>query len=289
VPRILLATYQLLPDGESAGGLLVSALAARGVDAAWACWDDPTVDWADADLVAVRSTWDYYRRATEFLAWTRSVPRLLNGAEVIAWNADKAYLRDLAQGGVPVIPTELLDDATLVGGLTDATRRWGSAVVKPRTGAGGVGVCVVSSAADESLEGLVAGPWVVQPLVESVRTSGETSVFVFGGTPVSQVQKVPGGGDIRVNELYGGSSRAVVLTAEHAELARSAVEAASARHGRPIDYARVDMLTYDDRLVVSELELIEPGLYLDVVPDNAEAFADLLVALLDGPLDAPGA
>ena len=74
MPRILLATNQLLPDGESGGDALLAALAERGIDAAWARWDDPAVYWAAADLVAVRSTWDYYRRADEFLAWTRSVP-----------------------------------------------------------------------------------------------------------------------------------------------------------------------------------------------------------------------
>ena len=287
MPRILLATFQLLPDGEAGGDALVSALADRGIDAAWVRWDDPEVDWAAADLVAVRSTWDYYRRTPEFLAWTRAVPRLLNGPDVMAWNADKAYLRDLAAAGLPTVPTELLDDATLVAGLTAATERWGTVVVKPRTGAGGVGVCVVSSSSDERLEGLVAGPWVLQPLVESVRTTGETSVFVFGGDVASRVQKVPSGGDIRVNELYGGSSRADVLTPEHEALARAAVEAAVERHGRPIDYARVDMLTYDDRLVVSELELIEPGLYLDVVPANAAAFADMVATRLTRPQGDP--
>ena len=33
----------------------------------------------------------------------------------------------------------------------------------------------------------------------------------------------------------------------------------------------------DGRLAVGELELIEPGLYLDVLPANAEPFADLVV------------
>ncbi|GAA1945365.1 ATP-grasp domain protein [Nocardioides panacihumi] len=282
MPRILLATYQLMPDGEPGGGALLTALTARGIDAAWARWDDPAADWAGADLVAVRSTWDYYRRAPEFLAWVRGLPRLLNGADVIAWNADKAYLCELPAAGIPTVPTELLDDATLVDGLATAVERWGTVVVKPRTGAGGVGVCVVSSAADDRLEGLVAAPWVVQPLVESVRTTGETSVFVFAGAPAAQVQKVPGGGDIRVNELYGGSSRPVPLTREHAALAEAAVRAAADRHGHPIDYARVDMLTYDDRLVVSELELIEPGLYLDVEPGNADGFADMVAARLAG-------
>ena len=38
------------------------------------------------------------------------------------------------------------------------------------------------------------------------------------------------------------------------------------------------MLRLDDgTLAVSELELIEPGLYLDVLPANAEPFADLVL------------
>ena len=39
-------------------------------------------------------------------------------------------------------------------------------------------------------------------------------------------------------------------------------------------------MEHDGRLVVSELELIEPGLYLDVLPENAEPFADLVAARL---------
>ncbi len=45
------------------------------------------------------------------------------------------------------------------------------------------------------------------------------------------------------------------------------------RFGRPMDYLRVDLLRWEDAWVVSELELIEPGLYLDVSPANAGPFA----------------
>ena len=133
------------------------------------------------------------------------------------------------------MPTALLDDATLVRGLQAALDRWGEVVVKPRTGAGGVGVVVASSVRDERLEGLTAAPWVVQPVVESVRTTGETSVYVLGGRAVSQVDKVVAAGDgrseIRVHELYGGRSRAVDLGDEQAALAEAAVAAAAARWG----------------------------------------------------------
>jgi glutathione synthase/RimK-type ligase-like ATP-grasp enzyme len=286
VTLVLLATSSLLPNGEVGGSLVVDALADRGIDSRWVVWDDASVDWASADVVAVRSTWDYHRRTAEFLAWARKVEsetRLLNGAAVFAWNADKGYLVDLA-ADVPCVPTGLLDDATLVSGLGSALAAWGEVVVKPRTGAGGVGVVVASSLHDDRLEGLTSAPWVVQPVVESVRTTGETSVHVFAGRAVSQVDKVVAGGEgrseIRVHELYGGSSRAVALGDEQRSLAEAAVAAASARWSDELPYARVDMMRWDDAWAVSELELIEPGLYLDVDPANAGRFADLVRSVL---------
>lgn len=281
--RVLLATFCLLPEGEPGGDLLVAALAERGVEAAWAVWDDPVVDWAGADLVALRATWDYQRRYAEFLAWVREVEattRLLHGADVVAWNADKAYLLDLA-ADVPVVPTALLEDRGLVPALQAALDRWGAVVVKPRTGAGGVGVVVAESTDDPRLEGLVAGPWVVQPLVGSVRTVGESSLWVAGGEVVGQVDKRPAGGEVRVHELYGGSSVVAPVDPARAEVARVAVAAAGRRLGRAPAYARVDLVQHDGAWVVSELELIEPGLYLDVAPGLAEPFADLVVAVLE--------
>ena len=50
--------------------------------------------------------------------------------------------------------------------------------------------------------------------------------------------------------------------------------------GRAPAYARIDLMWWEDAWVVSELELIEPGLYLDVDPAPAEPFADLLLSML---------
>lgn len=283
VSTVLLATFALLPDGEHGGGRLVDAFRDLGVDARWAVWDDPSVDWSEADVVAVRSTWDYHRRLADFLAWARAteqVTRVLNGAEVFAWNADKSYLLELGQE-VPTVPTRLLEDRAFVPTLQAAIEEFGPVLVKPRTGAGGVGVVLADSVADERLEGLTAGPWVVQPVVGSVRTEGEISVFVLDGEPVSRVDKVAAGGEVRVHEQYGGSSREAALDEESARAATAAVEAACRLRGADLSYARVDLMRLaDGTLAVSELELIEPGLYLEVVEANAERFARTVAARL---------
>ena len=268
-----------MPDGEEWTGThqLPSAFNDRRIDARWVAWDDPEVDWKAADLVAVRSTWDYDSRREEFLAWARSVgPALLNGAEVFAWNTDKSYLLDLAAAGVPVVPTFIAEDRAELDAALDVLP---IAVVKPAVGAGGRGVALLTSQKDEAPQ--PGPPWVVQPLVDSVRTRGELSVFVLGGLPVSQAVKRPAAGEIRVHEQYGGVTRPMALNPVAGDLAVRAVEAAERRLGVPLSYARVDLMWLgEEELVVSELEATEPGLYLDVLPQNADAFADLVVDIL---------
>ena len=162
--------------------------------------------------------------------------------------------------------------------LVEAVTRFGSSVVKPRVGAGGAGLIVVTEPEDPRL---VDGPCVVQPLVESIRTHGEVSVFVLDGRLTQRFDKRPGADDVRVNEEFGGSVRAVGM-GDVGGLALRAYDAMCQRFGRPMDYLRVDLMQWDGDWVVSELELIEPGLYLDVSAANAGPYADLLARRLHG-------
>ncbi|CAA9358945.1 MAG: Glutathione synthetase [uncultured Nocardioidaceae bacterium] len=289
--EVLLATSVDWPEGEPSGELLVKAFADRGLAASWARWDDPAVDWSSARVVAVRSVWDYDRRRDELLGWAEHVARwsrLVNGPAVFRWNTDKSYLLDLERIGVPVVPTALLDDRAQ---LAEVSGRFGGrVVVKPRVAAGGRGLSVQDAGPD--LGGLAVemgvdlvedqwGPWLVQPLVESVRSEGETSVFVFAGVPVSQALKLPAGDEIRVHEMYGGTTQAVEPTDEAMLLAAETVAAARQLFDEDLCYARVDLMRLEDgRLVVGELEVTEPGLYLDVLPGNADAFADVVATLV---------
>lgn len=276
---VLLATSGDLPEGEPGAAVLDAALAARGIDAAWARWDDPAVDWAAADLVAVRSTWDYVERAPEFLAWAHSLDqaRLLNGAEVFTWNHDKRYLLDL--DALPVVPTAWVTSATQLVAAVDGL---GTAVVKPAVGAGGEGLAILEAGLDEDQAAphVERGAAIVQPLVESIHTLGEVSVHVIDGRVTQRFDKRPAGrGDVRVHEEFGGVVRAVE-TGDVGDLALQADAAMAERFGRPMDYVRVDLLHWEGAWVVSELELIEPGLYLDVSPANAGPFADLVQSRL---------
>lgn len=108
--RIALVTCRPGPEVSVDRDLpvLVRALREAGAEAESVYWDDERADWGGYDLAVLRSTWDYSWRAAEFLAWAErcgKATRLANPAEVVRWNADKRYLGDLAEAGVPVVPT----------------------------------------------------------------------------------------------------------------------------------------------------------------------------------------
>lgn len=274
------ADHGLLREGEPGHEALDAEFARRGIDARWVLWDDPEVDWAAADLVAVRSTWDYTSRWREFLAWagTLDQTRLLNSAAIFAWNVDKSYLTRLPEH--LVVPTVAADDEARVRA---AVARFGPSVVKPRIGAGGEGLLVIGEPDDPRINTLGERPAVVQPLVDSVRTIGETSLYLFDGRPAAQFLKYPAEGstEVRVNEEFGGRQEQVAVQPECVRLAREALEVARDWSGGEFpDYARVDFLFVEGHWRVSELELTEPGLYLDVTDANVGPFVDLVESRL---------
>jgi hypothetical protein len=268
--RIALATCSLFPDLDEDGPELLAALAAEGVEAEVRSWDSDT-DWTVYDLVVIRTTWDYWTRYEEFLAWTRRVPRLLNTADVVGWNTDKTYLRRLAEAGIPVVPTTWLEPG-------DRFTPPGHAfVVKPTVSAGARDTAAYRAgdgAAVAHVKGLLdAGrPVMVQPYVHGVDAEGETSVLVFDGEVSHGARKAailtPGRGvDNAVD------SRSYVTprdpSPEERELALRVVDVVRS-WGDELLYARVDLLPGP---VLIELEVTEPSLFLRHAPGAAQRFA----------------
>ena len=259
--RVALATCAAWPDLDEDGPELLAALAVEGLAVDVLAWDDPAADWAAYDLVVIRNTWDYWDRREAYLAWARSVPRLANPPDVVAWNTDKAYLRDL---DVPVVPTTWLPPGEAFA--PPATRF----VVKPSVSAGARDTAAYEAgdpAAAEHVRALHArGKTVmVQPYVDAVEEQGETAVLVFDGQVSHGARKsaclAPGAGE---PELGSWTITAREPSPEEVEVALRAVA------GRDLLYARVDLLPGP---VVVELEVTEPSLFLRHAPGSAPRFA----------------
>jgi glutathione synthase/RimK-type ligase-like ATP-grasp enzyme len=270
--RVALATCAEVPDGDEDAPALIGALAARGVEASPAVWDDPGTDWAGFDLVVIRSTWDYPDRRADFLGWAESLPHVLNSASVLRWNTDKRYL-DSIPG---TISSEFLDP----GARFIAPEK--PFVVKPSVGAGSIGAAryeVADERAHEHVRRLHdAGKTVmVQPYLDAVDREGETALLYVGGVLSHAVRKAallstsgePGEG-LYVEEQI----TAAQPSPDELKLAERAL-AAVPFDGDELLYARVDLLPGP---VILEVELTEPSLFLGYGVGAAERFAEAITA-----------
>lgn len=256
--------------------------AARLLEADFRIWDDPAVDWRAYDRVVLRSVWDYSWRVDEFLSWSRAIgsAALRNSPALVAFNADKRYLAEMS---VPSVPTRFIAPGDALPSLH------GGVVVKPNISAGARETGRFASAAGATglieqihSSGRVA---LVQPYLSAVDQRGETSVVFIGGeishvlskravlrsegvAPVAE-------GELRVAAAMLEDDLVVAGTADAAQisLASAAHAEVAGRFGVPV-YARVDLVHDNDgEPVVSELEVIEPSLYLSTADGASERLA----------------
>jgi len=293
---IALVTDSDGPNLSSSDQTLLAPLRARGIGALAVPWRAPHVDWRAFDLVVLRSCWNYHRHLAGFRAWIDHLAaagvRVCNPPAVVRWNLDKAYLRDLADAGVPIIPTVWLDAGApaQLAAILD-TQGWGRAVVKPRVSASAHGIWhvdrVQATERQPDLERMLATTGaLIQPLMPQI-AAGEWSLVFFDGAFSHAALKVPAAGDIFVQQRLGGTTSLRQAPAHLVAQAAAIVEAATRQllpTGHALLYARVDGIEVHGRLLLMELELIEPGLFLDLAAPEASArFAAAIAARL-----APG-
>ena len=277
-PRIALASCTEFPRGLGGETDLPELLAERGgAEAVWAIWDDPAVDWGAFDLVVVRCTWDYPEHLDAFRAWvqaTAMTSEVVNPPRIILGNLHKGYLSDLGPDAVPtiVVPAGMTIDLDALG--------WPSVVVKPAVAVGGNGA--VRGATQHDLDALTLAPRgavdvVVQPYLDRVERDGETSIVCLDGQPTHAVRKKPAVGEFRIHEHRGGTAELIPLQPDLADLASRILDRLPLQPA----IARVDLLPYEDRAYVMELELVEPYLWLELAPAAAYRLADSLVRRAD--------
>lgn len=281
MPDVFLVTAAQMPKPDPETHFLAAALKDAGISARLAAWDDRNVDWGSARVVLIRTPWNYATRCTDFLDWAQAVEaqtNLQNPLDVIAWNAHKSYLRDLAEAGVHVLPTQIIPQGTAHIDLSSAPS--GEIVVKPAIGVGARGAmrghrddpALMAHAVDLAFKFDV----LVQPFAASVGVVGEASLIYIAGAFSHAVRKVPAAGDYRVQAHFGGTVHHYTPTAEDFDMAARALNAAPGA----TTYARVDLVSFEGVPAVMELECIEPELFLGHDESASPKLAAAIQALL---------
>jgi hypothetical protein len=287
-PRVALVTCSQMPALDDDTRRLIGPLMTLGINPMPVIWNDQGVNWAGVDLAIVRSCWDYIDRRIRFLKWSLTVPRLANPADVLRWNTDKAYLRDLGAAGVPTVPTLWLEPCE--DWVVPQAGDW---VIKPTVSIASLdtGRYRLSDPGERRLarahvDRLVAAGQTVmiQRYLHRIDIEGETSLVYLGGKFSHAMKKaaVLTGPDVGIDRRFlpqGGlnlrSHQATSMELAIAERALAAVPGGADR----LLYARVDLVPGDDgRPVLLELELTEPQVYLGQSPGAASRFAAVIAA-----------
>ena len=276
--RITIATCKKFPDLTPSDAILAEALRARGVEVSSAPWNGAFAPFGDADLVLIRTTWDYFDVVDEFSAWIDRLEKttpVLNPPDILHWNMTKAYLFELAERSAPVPPLiRVARDADAIAGAMD-TLGLEEAIVKPLAGGTASGLSKVRRDDGEGLARAAAklnGDGLVQAFLPEIATIGETSMVFLGGEFSHAVVKMPKSGDIRVQEEHGGTSRALTPPAWAIAEARDILAMCPGKTA----YGRVDAIVYKDRMSLMEVELVEPELFFAYCPEGAVRLAGIL-------------
>ena len=281
---IALVTTQAARGHDHDLDILTTALDAASQQWQIVNWDDASIDWSQFSIAVLRSTWDYYARLNEFVAWVDRVSAkttLCNPPEIVRWNVDKRYLQEMSANGVPVMAT------TFVSQSSDITPELvaGDVIIKPVVSAGSNNTARHRNnavAARAQLDHILSngGVAMVQPYSPTIDSVGETGLVYLGGKFSHAFGKDSVFGE--AEQVHNGVHVQEVITARTANpnehlLGDSVMKFLINKFGVTPLYARIDMVTNIDGVPeIMEVELTEPSLYLHLDAGSPERAATAL-------------
>ena len=266
------------PDPDLDIPFAIKAAEQLEIDLVFANWNDKSIAWESFDAAVIRSAWDYVPVREEFLQFAKNVEtktKLFNSYEVMKWNTNKTYLSILENKGVPIIPTKFannLDEA--LPAIRWAFEKAPAVAIKPTVGAGArlAGKASTEVEAIDYVKKILEAKRtvIIQPYILSVDDEGEKAIIVINGEISHAAKKVPAltkGG-------HGDAAGQLEITTEMRDIVKNISNAVS--EWNDLLFARIDVVRMGEKLVLMELELTEPWLFMQFRP---EAGVDLFKAL----------
>lgn len=255
--------------------VLKTSFAEHGAELIAVDWRDANINWKEFEFVIPKCAWDYFNHYNEFLVWlggmeTMGVP-FRNSSQTVRWNSDKHYLVEMLERGASVAPLKLVSSESEFDVIAKELSSHAKILLKPAV-SGGAKKTLVYTAGDlekclqDARDILHECPIIVQPFLDSV-TSGEWSFFFFGDTFSHAIVKLPKQGDFRAHKLFGAQNIPKHPTQAQIDEAKAILQYVPEKP----HYARVDGIYVDGKLLLIELELIEPYLYLENAPPESVA------------------
>ncbi len=229
-------------------------------------WDEVIIP--DNSIVLFRTIWDYTKKEAKFRAlledFNKRNIKTINPVDTIKWNMDKSYLVELYNAKAPVVPTYISKKYSHE--CIAKSKIEFPLVVKPLVGASGYDTFLLDSKNSEvDVSVLLGREVIIQPFMKDILTEGEISFLYFKGNYSHSVIKSAGNGDFRIQEEHGGKVKRYIASKEELTY----IDNILSKVDYDWSYARVDVVRSEGKLLLMELELIEPELFFRF-SDNGE-------------------
>ncbi len=265
---------------------LKEALEAKGMTVERTYWDNPNYDWSQTKAVVFRTIWDYFERFDEFWPWLENIKEktiLINPFSLIKWNIDKHYLKDLEKKDIQIVPTHFVDTGKWQS-LKDICelQNWKNVVIKPAISGAAFHTYKIFENEISENEGLfkklvAERDMLVQEYQETITTLGEASLMVFNGKYTHAILKKAKPGDFRVQDDFGGTVHPYEASMEEITFAEKVFAACDPMPA----YGRADIIwDSEGNIYLSELEIVEPELWVRNNPASAKDFAEGIIKFL---------
>jgi len=274
------------PTVESEDDKLLLFLKEKGLNIETVIWNDEQINWENYQLAILKSPWDYFDLYEDFKSWLNLLEgkniRLLNPIDIVRWNADKHYLKEIELAGLNITPSIFITNSDEIN-LNAFFEKFNTdkLIVKPCVSGGAKNTFKVTidnvEAVNEKLSLLIQNEdFIIQPFLPEILENGEWSFIFFNGIYSHTLVKKAKQGDFRVQPAHGGSvhiqnpdQALIEIAAEYVKL-----------FAKDCLYARVDGTFVNNQFLLMELELIEPFLFLNTAPQNYENYYNALKALI---------
>lgn len=229
---------------------------------------------SDASINVIRSVWGYHKNLSRFKEFLEK-NQTIHSKKIILDNMDKEKQYRLLQNNhIPTIETEFIEDITKLGKVN------GKHVIKPVISASGNDTHIIDE--DTKLEEYQEiKNWMVQPYISGIQ-EGELSVILINQKIEYGIIRHPGVFTSYQKEKYVPKeelSKEVVSISQKIKEIKDYQEAI---------LMRIDFIKDQGNYKVLEVELVDPDLFIEVIPDKTkkkEIYQNLVNAILKSRKD----
>ncbi len=270
--NLYILTERRFPNLHEDDSGLLSSLKKVGIHGIPTIWTDFTLN--TSANVLIRTPWDYTHYYEKFFDVLNNIERskciCINSIEILKWNINKKYLLDLENFGIKIVPTRIIYNFSLADIKRIEHDYHFPIVIKPLIGAGGKDTFLLHDRENIFFcQNLIGHDVLIQPFIESIKTHGEYSYVFFGNIFSHAVVKQNRPEEFRVQSEYGGTVTKYNPTKKELDMVYTILQ----KTNKYFPYLRLDLVYYQDNLVIMELEAIEPELFFRFSDNAVDVFA----------------